>query len=65
MRASQGHIRPPLETKMYTVLTWLIMIVISPVLLPLLIIIGLLYDPTDTMPMPNSEGKYKDTTKDD
>ena len=43
---------------MYTVLTWIIMIVISPVLLPLLIIIGLLYDPTDTMPMPNKDGKY-------
>jgi hypothetical protein len=50
---------------MYTVLTWIIMVVLSPVLLPLAIIIGLLYDPTDTMPMPNSEGKYKDTTKDD
>ena len=41
------------------------MIAISPVLLPVLIIVGLLYDPTDTMPMPNSEGEYKDTTKDD
>jgi hypothetical protein len=65
-RASQGHLRPPLETKgMYTVLTWIIMVLLSPVLLPLAIIIGILYDPTDTMPMPNSEGKYKDTTKDD
>ena len=34
------------------------MILISPVLLPLLIIVGLLYDPTDTMPMPNKDGKY-------
>ena len=65
-RASQGHLRPPLETKgMYTVLTWIIMVLLSPVLLPLAIIIGVLYDPTDTMPMPNSDGKYKDTTKDD
>jgi len=45
---------------MYTVLAWVILIILSPILLPLGIIIGLLYDPTDTMPMPNEKGTYDD-----
>ena len=43
---------------MYTVLAWIILIILSPILLPLGIILGLLFDPTDTMPMPNEDGKY-------
>ena len=43
---------------MYTVLSWVAIIILFPVILPLAIFIGLLYDPTDTMPMPNKDGKY-------
>ena len=43
---------------MYKVLTWIILIILSPILLPLVIIIALLHNPTDTMPMPNEDGKY-------
>ena len=42
----------------YAVLSWVAIIVLFPVILPLAIFIGLLYDPTDTMPMPNKDGKY-------
>ena len=44
---------------MYKVLTWIILIILSPILLPLVIIIALLHNPTDTMPMPNEDGNVQ------
>ena len=47
----------------YVVLNWVAIILLFPVILPLAIFIGLLYDPTDTMPMPNKDGKYDSNPK--
>lgn len=47
----------------YVVLSWLVIIVLFPVILPVAIFIGLLYSPEDTMPMPNKDGTYDNPKK--